>query len=134
MVIFDSGGFLDKKLEPILRASTLVIVPIDFSNNTITTLSLFLEELQTLNKTIMFVCTKIENDKKFQELKEILSDMGIQNKFIFKLRKTSIFETVLEKNIGVFEAQKMVWFGSRYQNFIEEYTQILNVLTMQRHD
>lgn len=123
-IIFDAGGWVQKNMRQVLEKSDLLIMPVDYNNNSITTLHQLLKEVKDINDNIIYICTKIEDNKKFETMKKIMVDMGIDEKSIFKLRKTSLFEITTEKGTGVFETLENLWFRSRFKGFKEEYETI----------
>jgi len=105
-IIFDGGGFIDKALSKFLKASSLVIVPLEIDLNSLGSLNNFYYDLVKLNKNIIFVLNKVENSKaglkdKTEVLEYLKSEYSINEEDIYIMPFSKIFKRVFDEDLGI---------------------------------
>ena len=128
-VVFDAGGFIDKSITEVIKKSDVVIIPVEFSNSSIMTLDQIFNELEAMNKNIYIVANKIEKDKDFISMLEVLKDMGINEDRVIRIRKSRIFEAMLEENKSIEDFYNDAMNRNRYKDGIfNDYFKLLEVV------
>lgn len=128
-VVFDAGGFIDKTISEVIKKSDAVIIPVEFSNSSIMTLDQIFNEISAMNSNIFIVANKIEKDKDFQAMREILNEMGIKDERIIRIRKSRIFEAMLEENKSIEDFYNDSMSRNRYKDGIfNDYFKLLEVV------
>lgn len=131
-IIFDGGGFIDKDLSKFLKASSLVIVPLEVDLNSLTSLSNFYFDLIKLNKNVIFVLNKVENTKSGlkdkQEVLEYLNkEYGIDEANLYVMPFSKIFKKIFDLDLGVNQILSSSKINTyRYRNIKKDYNDLLN--------
>lgn len=86
--IYDFGGFVDSGVLNIIKNSNLVIVPVNNEYDALKKTILTLNEIEKVNKNIIFVATKTDGKKDFNEIQNALSDYKYP---FYELQQTKMF-------------------------------------------
>ena len=131
-VVFDAGGFMDKRMNLLIERAEKIIIPIECDATSIFSLNEFYIELKNKNDNIYFVLNKIEHEQDFKETFNFLTnDLRVEKDRIFNLRKSRILKKVLNEGKGVveiFNENKLNKY--LYKGFFQEYIKILNTLKL----
>lgn len=128
-IIFDGGGFIDKKILNILKISNKIIIPIETDLTSLSTFEQVIEELQEINHNIYVVINKVDNKNDLKDTLTYLKSKGIDNSNIFEIRKTRLFKRVLSDSVGVNELLKDNKLNQYlYNKVYKEYTKLLKII------
>ena len=75
-VIFDFGGYIDKRLEKVLLLSDIILVPTLPEISDIQGCINSLQTIQNYNKKIVIIVNKTESAKDFESVKSIVNEIG----------------------------------------------------------
>jgi len=119
-IIFDFGGYLDKRVRPALEMSDFVIIPIaHFGKLTLKTFISTIEEVRKLNNKILIVFNKLEyKEEDIDKVKNfICKKYGYP---IFEIRKSAVMEKIVEERGAVKDIVKKYKIHQRYYRIVEE--------------
>jgi len=128
-IVFDGGGFIDKKIINILKISNKIIIPIETDLTSLSTFEQVIEELLEINPNIIVVINKVDNKNDLKDTITYLKSKGIENADIYQIRKTRLFKRVLSDSIGVNELLKDNKLNQYlYNKVYSEYTKLLKII------
>jgi cellulose biosynthesis protein BcsQ len=124
-VVYDLGGFIDKKALKIIKNSDLIIIPTTLDANSIKRAVNTIMEINSSSKNIIIVINRVKETtlKKYQQSIEILKGLG---KEIFYLRESeAIPNSIHTVSINqLFELNNLN--KKNYKKIHTEYNLILN--------
>lgn len=126
--VFDCGGFIDKSIKKIIKVSDRLIVPIEISNKSIVVLNkLFKEFIEIIEQDkIIIVLNKVENEKDIKKVLPSLKKIGVLESQIVTIRKSKVFDNIMEENKGVIELyNKNNTTKHHYKNVSEDFKKLL---------
>ena len=132
IVVFDSGGFIDKNMETVLKNSHIIFIPLEADQTSLFTLNAIYKEINELNDNIYYIINKVEHDKDFKEIFEEMLKMGISKDRILTIRKSRIFKKVLSDNASINEILKESKLNKYLYNAVyAEYKKLLDLVYIQ---
>lgn len=103
-IIFDMGGYLDKRVKQAVQQSDYVIIPTTSDKldmqGTISTIG----EVKTINNNIIIIVNKIEKDSEFEEVKKVINQ--IEGYPIFPIKKSRMLKNIIDEKKSIQEIKK----------------------------
>ena len=128
-IVFDAGGFIDKKILNILNISNKIIIPLETDLTSLSTFEQIIEELLEVNSNIYVVINKVDNKNDLKDTITYLKSKGIDNSNILQIRKTRVFKRVLSDSIGIKQLLKDNKLNQYlYSKVYKEYTKLLEII------
>ena len=127
-VIYDMGGFIDKKAKKVFKASDIIIVPTTLDANSIKRAVNTIIEINGYCKNIIIVINRVKKQtlKKYEQSIEILKGLG---KDIFYLRESEIMTNSIHTGKTITELYNTNGLSKKnYKNVYEEYEEILKYI------
>lgn len=125
--IYDFGGFAEKAILDIITKSTLIIVPIKASINSIQRSLNTINELLDYNENIIAVITQWSKQQDYDEVQKAL-ESHFDDIEIFSLKQSQMYETVFQSGLSPLQLitnKEYFWAKNSYKNAIDEYTKLI---------
>jgi cellulose biosynthesis protein BcsQ len=127
-VIYDLGGWVDRRSTKVLQTADLIIVPIvnkilnnQASLNTVA-------EIRPLNSNIMIIVNAAEKND-FAEVSGLIEKYSLGNMPIFELKKSTAFDKIFERKKSIkqiADEDKLLAFS--YRDVLSQFNRILDFI------
>lgn len=119
-IVYDLGGFVDKNINEIIKASNLIIIPTIADLNSLKRTLNSKKELEAVNSKIIIVANILKSNKDLEFINEFI-------KADFSIRESKIFQRSYITKQSVSEIYNESSFNKHiYRNIFKEYEALLN--------
>jgi len=125
--VYDFGGFVSSGVLPILKESSIILIPTSTDYNSILRTVETIEEIQPYNSNLLIIVTKIEKESDFLSVKEAISQ-HFENLEFFELRLSKAFKNSIETGLSITELYHETPLSKcAYKSVYQQYTSILEL-------
>ena len=127
-IIFDMGGFLDKRVKQAIEQSDYTIIPTTSDKLDMQGAISTIGEIKDITKNIIVVVNKVEKDEDFEEARNLLSQMG--NYPIFDIRKSRALKNIVDEKKSIIQFQQEGGLmGYTLRSLAEQFERLTNFIT-----
>ena len=125
--VYDFGGFVTAGVLPILKESSVILIPTSNDYNSILRTVETIEEIQPYNDNLIIVVTKTEKESDFQTVKDAISH-HFENLEFFELRLSKVFKNCIETGLSISELYHETPLSKcAYKSVYQQYSAILEL-------
>jgi cellulose biosynthesis protein BcsQ len=125
--VYDFGGFVTAGVLPILKESSVILIPTSNDYNSILRTVETIEEIQPYNNNLIIIVTKTEKESDFQTVKDAISH-HFENLEFFELRLSKVFKNCIETGLSISELYHETPLSKcAYKSVYQQYSTILEL-------
>jgi cellulose biosynthesis protein BcsQ len=125
--VYDFGGFVTAGVLPILKESSVILIPTSNDYNSILRTVETIEEIQPYNNNLIIIVTKTEKESDFQTVKDAISH-HFENLEFFELRLSKVFKNGIETGLSISELYHETPLSKcAYKSVYQQYSTILEL-------
>jgi len=125
--VYDFGGLVTAGVLPIIKESSVILIPTSNDYNSILRTVETIEEIQPYNNNLMIIVTKTEKESDFQTVKDAISH-HFENLEFFELRLSKVFKNCIETGLSISELYHETPLSKcAYKSVYQQYSTILEL-------
>ena len=125
--VYDFGGFVSSGVLPILKESSVILIPTSIDYNSILRTVETIEEIQPYNSNLLIIVTKTEKESDFQAVKDAISQ-HFENLEFFELRLSKAFKNSIETGLSITELYSETPLSKcAYKTVYQQYSSLLEL-------
>src|SRR5574344_20784 len=125
--VYDFGGFVTAGVLPILKRSSVIVIPTSTDYNSILRTVETIEEIQPYNSNLLIIVTKTEKESDFQAVKDAISQ-HFENLEFFELRLSQAFKNSIETGLSITELYNETPLSKcAYKSVYQQYISLLEL-------
>ena len=126
-IIFDMGGFLDKRVRQAVEQSDYVIIPTSSDKLDIQGAISTIGEIKNITKNIIVVVNKTERDEDFEEVKNLVHQIGEYP--VFEIKKSRALKNIVDEKKSIIQFQKEGGLmGYTLRSLAEQFEKLTNFI------
>jgi len=127
-IIFDMGGFLDKRVKQAIQQSDYIIIPTTGDKLDIQGTISTIGEIKNITENIIIVVNKAESKEDFYKVKALVSQIG--NYPVFEIKKSRALKTITDKKQSIIQMQeKGGLIGYTLKQIANQFKELNNFIT-----